>query len=81
MTGKRLQSTYNESKEHSVHLTPRDRLQVAAFTSFFRVGMEGKTDTVHSRRDAFEQAIAKSSDDVFDKADPVLIERYFREGA
>ena len=69
-----------QTKKHSVHLTPRDRLQVAAFTSFFRVGMADKTDTVHSRRDAFAQAIAKSSDDVFDRADPVLIERYFREG-
>ena len=65
-------------KPRGTFFTDQDRLQVAAFTSFFRVGMTGKPDTVHSRRDAFAQAIAKSSDDVFDRADPELIERYLR---
>ncbi|MCK5017426.1 MAG: hypothetical protein KAS32_10200 [Candidatus Peribacteraceae bacterium] len=59
-----------------------DILQVKAFKMFYRLEMEGKTDTSGNRVEAFVNAISKSSDSVFKKAklmNPKLVEGFIKD--
>jgi len=56
----------------SDHPDPRDRLQIAAFHSFFTWGLRRGL----SRLQAFAEAIVKSSDEAYKKADTRLVDEY-----
>ena len=60
-------------------LTAKDRLQVAAFHSIYRMLRRSDAEFRRSREEDFVKAIVMTSDEALRDADPVLIEKWLTE--